>query len=896
MDVLLPEPITAALASGITILTGNQRAARTLHQRFDLHNRARKLTHWEPPAILAWDAWTAMLWRSLILSGHTTKLLLNRTQEHILWRALIAADPEATSLRSVDSLAELAADAFARLCNYRGESRLRSAGVSADTRAFQRWATAFDRRCRAADYLSQSQLEATLTTAIAARQITLAPSGYLLTGFDGTTPAQQALIETVRTITPITELPSAQKDQTLLATAATEHEELHTAARWMRYHLEQHPAARIALIVPALADHRAQIDRVLRQTLAPELEDISAITAPPYEFSLGIPLAETAIVATALDLLRWATHPLPLERISALLLSPYFAGGTETNARAEFDAYELRRIRTLRPELALELTLRAAESAKRAARLPRLIAALKAMRRAITEEAFATGEARPAADWADAIRALLEAAGWSANADDSIEFQTRRKWESLLDELATLDFEGVRLTFTDTLEAVQRLASQTLFAPESRNASVQVMSPLESAGSTFDALWFLHAGDLNWPQRPGTSPLLAWQLQRELHMPGADPAEDAAHARRITERIASSAPTAVFSYAAESPEGHQRPSSTLGTFALQPFEAPATEAPPQPIALEVIDDSTTLPPLPDEIISGGATILKLQAACGFRAFAEQRLWSTALDTTEIGMDARERGSTVHIVLQNFWNEVHDQPTLQSLTTEARQTILREAIKAALHKVAAPANSGWDTAYLEVQSERLIKLLDPWLITEMARQVPFLVRQSETELTDVHIGPLRLTLRVDRIDETEFGDVILDYKTGDARAAGWLTDRPDEPQLPLYAVLAGSPRLAGVAFAQVRAGKDMSLHGYQTEDGILPKPTRLNAATLDAQVDEWRHILTQLAEDFHSGDLRVRPKNYPTTCEHCAQRILCRLDLTILHTDPNADAEAEEDHA
>ena len=47
--------------------------------------------------------------------------------------------------------------------------------------------------------------------------------------------------------------------------------------------------------------------------------------AAPYEFSLGVTLADTPMVAVALDLLRWVTGALPLERVSGLLLSPYFA-------------------------------------------------------------------------------------------------------------------------------------------------------------------------------------------------------------------------------------------------------------------------------------------------------------------------------------------------------------------------------------------------------------------------------------------------------------------------------------------------------------------------------------------------------------------------------------------
>ncbi|WP_263385223.1 PD-(D/E)XK nuclease family protein [Granulicella arctica] len=895
-STLLPAQIVEALAAGRTILTGNQRAARTLRQHVDLNNRSLNLTHWEPPSILAWDAWTATLWQQLLLGGHTTKLLLNRSQEHSIWRSIIAADPETATLRTADSLAEMAADAFARLCAHRGESRLRTAGVSADTRAFQRWAQAFERRCRTDNYLPQAQLEATLTTA--ASQLTLASIGYVLLGFDGTTPAQQALIEALRTrsipIEPLTiTIPTSSAN---LAPAADEPAELQTAANWIRRHLEAHPADHIAIIVPSLGNDRPAIDRVLRQTLAPELEDIGAPQTPsPFEFSLGIPLAQTPIVATALNLLRWTIHALPIDRISQLLLSPYLAASIpETNARAEFDAYELRRVRTLRPELTLEAVLRLTESARRSARLPRLIATLKAMRRSIADEAFALPELRPAAGWADSIRAFLEAAGWSAGTVDSLEFQTRRKWESVLDELATLDFEGVRLTFPDALETLARLADQTLFAPESRNAPVQVLGPLEAAGSTFDAIWFLRASDLAWPVHPGSNPLLAWHLRRELHMPGSSPAEDTVRASQITARLATSAPIVLFSYAQESVAGHQRPSPALASLTLEPLTLTAL-APIQASAqLETIDDANSLPPTPDNIIRGGANILKLQAACGFRAFAEQRLWATALDTAEPGMDARERGNTVHIALQHFWREVHDQPSLKELPTDERRAILARAIEAALHKT-AQGISDWDAAYLDVQRERLLRLLDPWLLEEMKRQVPFAVKLQETELADVRIGPLRLTLRVDRIDETEFGDVILDYKTGEARSQSWLTDRPDEPQLPLYAVLSAAENLAGVAFAQVRAGEGKSLHGYETQTGILLRPTR-PTMPLAAQIDEWRHFLTNLAVDFHEGDIRVRPKNFPTTCEHCRQRILCRLDISLLQAVADDAAEATDTEA
>ena len=137
------------------------------------------------------------------------------------------------------------------------------------------------------------------------------------------------------------------------------------------------------------------------------------------------------------------------------------------------------------------------------------------------------------------------------------------QWESALDELSTMDFDGVHVEFAQALDTLERIARQTTFAPESRDAPVQVMGPLEAAGGSFDAVWFLRAGDLSWPVVPGASPLLPWAMQRELGMPGVDLARDTVRARQLTERVISSAKIVIFSYAKESADGRQRASQVL---------------------------------------------------------------------------------------------------------------------------------------------------------------------------------------------------------------------------------------------------------------------------------------------------------------------------------------------
>ena len=171
----LPRQIHQALERGWTVLTANQRAVRTLHHGFDLQQRAHGLTHWEPPAILAWDVWLASLWHRLLLDGQASELLLNSTQEQPLWRAIIAEDSAADgavdgaaeSLRPIDALAELAAEAWLLLHAYRGRGRLQASIASTDTRAFARWAGEFERRSARSQYITEAQLPEVLRAAFA---------------------------------------------------------------------------------------------------------------------------------------------------------------------------------------------------------------------------------------------------------------------------------------------------------------------------------------------------------------------------------------------------------------------------------------------------------------------------------------------------------------------------------------------------------------------------------------------------------------------------------------------------------------------------------------------------------------------------------------------------------
>ncbi|HEY0307713.1 MAG TPA: PD-(D/E)XK nuclease family protein [Acidobacteriaceae bacterium] len=918
--------VFAALDRGALVLTANQRAARTLHGAYAQRMRAEGKPLWQPPTIAAWESWTSEQWQQLVLRGAETRMLLTPRQERLLWSRILTKDAESRTLRSPQSLAQLASDAWSLLARFGGlrgglgPIRAQFEAASTDTRTFLQWAQHFERLCAKDQFLSAAQLDDALRSHVEAGTLPPPATQIVLVGFDRITPSQTALCESlIAAGVDVTHLEiESQSAHIVVVEASDSDAEMHAAARALRQKLETDPEACLAVILPDLASVRSRLERIFLSELAPELQRAGATGRPPFEFSLGTTLDRIAMTRTALSLLRWTLTPLPLEEVSTLLLSPYLAGAeTERYARATWDAQRLRGATLLQPEISLTWLLGKLQ-------LPPLLRAhLTSLQNLAVEKTSPTPRRtvkKPSlathGTWMDHAAALLAAAGWphgNSPTDrplDSTEFQLQQRWQELLDEIATLDFSGDRIDFAAALAAISSAASETLFAPQSHDAPVQIMGALESAGSAFDSVWFLNATDMQWPATASTHPFIPWTVQRDLAMPGTDAARTLDDGIAITQRISSSAPEAVFSFARRGNEGDQRPSTCLQSLQIadrQQHSNAITAAEPL-LALEDAPDDTNLPALPDQTIRGGATILKRQAQCPFRAYAERRLASTALEGTEAGLNAADRGNLIHKALADFWNSVETQSALRQMTADERMQRLRSAVELA---VPITTQTGWDRRYLELQRDWLMQLLPQWLEEELLRP-PFQVIATERALTDQRIGPLRIDVRVDRIDaalpdgrEIPHNErlsaplqIILDYKTGNIPSKPWDGDRPDEPQLPLYAALADEETLHGLAFARIRPG-DMCIQGTASAPNLL-KQTRLRqdgTPYANSEVDdvgylvsEWRKVLTRLAEDFARGESAVDPKQYPQTCKDCAQMPLCR----IKESPPGAEEDPSEE--
>jgi ATP-dependent helicase/nuclease subunit B len=891
-----PELLDAIDAGEGLFLLPNARAARDLRSAFNARQRARGIPAWDPPPILSWSQWTNSLWSELIVAGAETRLLLNRAQEHSLWREIVSGHPAmAGLLSSADALAELAGSGWLLAASYEATHRLRSFAATHDSRIFADWAEAFTRQCGTRGYVSAALLEDTLKRHLEAGALA-APPTLQLVGFAERTPAQEALLDALRARgTVVFEHALMMPAGALRAcvVAPTERAELELAARWIRSFVEQQPAARVALLVPQLSEERAELEEVLRETLAPELQSVSEdLSSTPWEFSTGSALSSMAMISDALALARWSQGPMPVQRVSALLMSPYLGQIADRDASARFDAATLRRTQLLRSEIEIAPLLALADDAQRKHSRP-LLAWLRNLQTFLQRDGDRS-RPRGCAEWMEFVRGLAQAANWPGDRPlTATEFEATQAWESALDTVSTLDFSGRRVALSTALEALELQAQTTALAPPFTGAAVQIMSVAEAEASVFDAVVFLRATDANWPPTTRQHPLLPWALQRSLKMPGTDPGLAAARARAFTEGLLARAGSMLFTSATEDSSGMLRSSPLLAGLRLQqvqPEELVAPAAPAITVETETSIDAEPLPNLPSLTVKGGATVLKLQAACGFKAFAELRLLATEPQSGVLGLDARESGSLLHRTMQTFWTAVETQKNLRAMSWTQRETALAQAIDAAFGRKQR-TETEWDRAYIAVLKQRLRSVLQQWLDVELQRG-DFSVIESEQE-QQITVGPLTLDLRMDRIDSVDGGFFLVDYKSGfSGTPKDWIGDRPDDPQLPLYALLYQPEELRGLAFAKVRAGRDMKWIGYQAEDGILPRsPSKKNIQDLTPLIAQWHEILTTLAFDFADGRAYVLPKSFKDNCSRCAQRLLCRVDPLSLPLTDEEELEA-----
>jgi probable DNA repair protein len=880
-------PLQPLLAQGCLLLTPNRRLASRM--RAALAAAGDRAAMAGRP-VLALTDWLDDLWQQGGFCGldGCGDWVLDGAQERVLWERVIRASEVGQQLLRPAQAAELAADALRTLVLWRQwplHAGQRGYFSDIDATCFLDWLDAFRRLCREQGCITAAERDQRVIEAVLRGELPIArPVAQVC--FDELPPLHADLFAHIHAT--VATIPPRNAQARAIACDSFE-QQIRAAARWLRAEL-QHSAGPFALVVPDLGAQRQLVERILLDELCPEhVLPGRPRQLPPVNFSAGEPLADTPIIAAALRVL---ALPLPSQAradVIALLQSPFLhahAADLVSSAITEVcalltDSISGEQLRAIAAALAerhggwwLDRALQQLADHWRRQRL---------------------AQARlPLSQWAEHFHAVLQAVGWpGARTLDSIEYQQVSQWQLLLAGLARFDGVCGPLPYAAALVQLRQLAQAQVFQPKTPDAPMQVLGLLEAAGLQFEGTWLCDMGDDRWPPPAAPHPLLPRDWQRRLRMPHCDAEREFAIAQRLGESLRANARQFVVSYQRERDDVERHISPLFAGIAVDATAAPVPIEPFVPAVLEALvpaplaafAPSDALPLDLSQRARGGSAVLADQGACPFRAFARHRLRAEPLGEPQTGLGASERGTLLHAALQSLWLTFGGSAVLRATDETQRQ---RHADDAARHAISQlPDQQRFGARFLDLERQRLARVLVQWLDQELARaDIEIVALEDERQF---NFAGLDLRLRVDRIERMPDGRVaIVDYKSGRSNADHhWLGERPEQPQLPLYALALEHEQpgsVAGVLFAQVRIDTPrwIGLGDGGLGAHALSDASEVAAMDWPALLAHWRDALQRIAGEYIGGRATVDPATHKT-CDFCALAAVCRIDHAQMNT-------------
>jgi ATP-dependent helicase/nuclease subunit B len=925
-QMLSYEDLFARLQSGHTLITGNSRLSRVLTGQYNQWRMNQGDLQWQSPDVISWNLWLDQLWETAGLQGitGTDRAVPGNRQLISLWEHTLKYEPLEHKLLRPESLATQLRDTRRLIAEWQLDMNDPAwfASENENHSSFHQWNRAFEKRCKKAGWISPEDRPALLSKAIGDGSLPT-PQSIDLLGFDEFSPARadllSVLIETGNKVCRLTITP--RQDKASLWKCKDSKDELQQMARWARHWYEKEPDSDIAIVVPDLQSRRQVVERQLQEILNPG-RDASNRQAKPWNISMGVPLARIPMIEAAFEIFRLLDKRIDIQDIGRVLRSPWLRGAnSERNQRALLekclrDSYP----RQIKPA---ELRYRSGEIKTHDRQgnelpesqhepqpwnSPELSIALNSLARF---DADSKG-LRPASTWAEYFDRLLVGLGWPLAEENPEEhdynWQALQSWRDGLRELASLDATTPKIGRNAAINQLKQICREIIFQPKTNTAPIQVLGLYEISGLRFDHLWVVGLHNDTWPPSAKPNPFIPAGLQRASQLPNSSPQRELEVARTITQRLLETAADCVFSFPGQLDGEDLMPSPLLERDEIEQQSTPPFWQGESWQSVVAGAQAPQLVPLvmPGKLeygtARGGSSILKHQALCPFRAFASNRLGADGLETPVDGISPMLHGSLVHSVLEYFWTETKTQANLLSLDDEALCARVRKHVDFVTSEERGLKQR---PAFRDVEAMRVHRHVMDYLALEKQREAFEVVGFEKEILPEIEGQSIRLI--IDRVDKLPSGEeIIIDYKTGKVEPQKWFGDRPEDPQLPLYAISAEETP-AAVVFGIIR--DDGCLYkGVVKQPGLLPdlppKATKANEYLIEAgykmqeTITDWRQVLHHLMADFLAGKAAIDPKLGTISCDksYCELQSLCRIGELEKHRDFALKTGTREDSA
>ena len=260
-------------------------------------------------------------------------------------------------------------------------------------------------------------------------------------------------------------------------------------------------------------------------------------------------------------------------------------------------------------------------------------------------------------------------------------------------------------------------------------------------------------------------------------------------------------------------------------------------------------------------------------ACGFKFFARRLLKLEEITDPEEGLDVIQLGTLYHAILEETYRKfIKLEIAVTSETLEQAQKILRDCATPILDD--APENLGFrPTAWWSHERTELLRRLDALLLAESERtptqpfavEVEFGFRNTPPVKIKLADDTIRVRGKIDRIDQTANGVVLMDYKSGSTPISTTQVIEGRNVQMPVYVFAAEAlgHRVANAFFVHIRNGKT---------SGELSKTER------DDYLQVAKEHMARFVTQARAGQFPVKPARFEngTCARHCEFGSLCRV--------------------
>ena len=807
--------------------------------------------------------------------------VLNGVEEKLLWESSIKQYKKSFfDLSNIENLSETAMQANRLIDQFNiGENTLKSEERSEEHAFFNAWRLLFKKHCSDKNVITFNSLLKISEEHIRNGDISI-EHPICFVNFELTTPIEDSFIEACKTQVDIELFKTSQiKPYIESRVFLNEEHESMQIVEWCKTQIENNK--KILIVTPQLDQIIDRLTSMLDKTFHPETFTPSLSQEKRiYQFSLNTPLFHLSMVYLNLKLIELAARGTSkINEIKNILSHSGWSDGKELCQRYKLINH-------------LERKRRGSISTKDLIEMSELIEGLnnetpflKIHLNHIHASHHKWRTKRSPSEWIKTFDEYLKNIQSSLLAPkDSFEESIYEAWSKTNETISSLDNLMGEISIQEMLDIFQYYLKKTTHQHKHQgNFKIDILGFHETTYENYDATWIMNLNEHHWPTPHQYNPFIPIKIQHDSHINTHEKRH--LNASKILDKFTHTSPFVTLSYAKKMGEEEIFPSPTLHDFVssklLEDINFKFKKNEFNHEFIEYIEDSTSTNIKVQQTVKSGIKLLEAQSICPAWAFYEFRLGARKIEEEdEENLTTRIRGNLFHKTLEQFWTENNSASLVRALNEKE----LAKKIQSITHKNIAIEKKKYPRIlpeFFNIEEIRLISYLEKWIQHELKRG-DFEVKETEKNIP-IHLGCLNFNIKIDRIDEVNQKNIVIDYKSGATKTINeWFLNAYGELQMPFYALFASNKPIDAIAIGIINSPKPQWI-GIGRDRGLLPGIK--DAATIEYQswddlIGFWKCRIDEASKSYESGNAAIKFSREKDMA-YCQVKPILRLPERIL---------------